>query len=99
GTGGRNVGRNCFNFPVPPRTSRAEYREVLTSALEALRIFKPSIVAVSAGLDPYARDPLAQETLETEDYYWLGQQMRNLAVPVFSLLEGGYSSDLPELVF
>ncbi|MEY2430235.1 MAG: hypothetical protein QOJ40_3120, partial [Verrucomicrobiota bacterium] len=99
GTGGRNVGNNCFNFPVPPRTSRAEYREALTSALDALRKFKPSIVAVSAGFDAYARDPLAQETLEAEDYYWLGQQMRQLAVPVFSLLEGGYSSDLPELVF
>jgi acetoin utilization deacetylase AcuC-like enzyme len=99
GTGGRNVGNNCFNFPVPPRTSRAEYREALTSALDALRKFKPSIVAVSAGFDAYARDPLAQETLEAEDYYWLGQQMRELAVPVFSLLEGGYSSDLPDLVF
>jgi acetoin utilization deacetylase AcuC-like enzyme len=99
GTGGRNVGHNCFNYPVPSRTPRGEYREVLTSALDAMRKFKPGIVAVSAGFDAYARDPLAQETLEAEDYHWLGEQFRGLGVPVFSVLEGGYSSDLPDLIF
>jgi acetoin utilization deacetylase AcuC-like enzyme len=34
-----------------------------------------------------------------EDYYWLGQTLRQLGVPVVSLLEGGYSDDLPELIF
>jgi acetoin utilization deacetylase AcuC-like enzyme len=98
GTGSRNVGDNCFNFPVPPRTPRSEYRKILESALDELRKFKPQILGVSAGFDAYARDPLAQETLEAEDYYWLGQQFRGLNVPVFSLLEGGYSDELPELI-
>jgi len=99
GTGTENVGDNCFNYPVAPQTPRAEYRRVLASAFERLKAFKPDIVAVSAGFDAYARDPLAQETLEAEDYYWLGQSVRKLGVPAFSLLEGGYSSDLPELIF
>lgn len=99
GTGTRNLGNNIFNFPVPPETPRTEYRHVLTSALEHLQASKPDLVAVSAGFDCYARDPLAQETLEMEDFYWLGQSFRNLNVPVFSLLEGGYSKDLPELIF
>lgn len=98
GTGGRNVGNNCFNYPVPPQTPRADYRHVLESALEHLKDFKPDLIGVSAGFDAYARDPLAEETLEAEDYYWLGQSFRKLGVPVFSLLEGGYSDDLPELV-
>ena len=98
GTGTRNVGENCFNYPVPPRTVRVEYRHVLASAFEHLQDFKPDLVAVSAGFDAYARDPLAQETLEAEDYYWLGQEFRGLGVPVFSLLEGGYSDDLPDLI-
>jgi acetoin utilization deacetylase AcuC-like enzyme len=98
GTGSRNVGDNCFNYPVPPQTPRAEYRRVLADAFENLRKFRPDLVAVSAGFDAYARDPLAQETLEAEDYYWLGQSFRRLGVPVFSLLEGGYSNDLPELI-
>ena len=99
GTGTRNVGDNCFNFPTAPRTPRGEYRNILNSALDQMRKFKPAIVGVSAGFDAYARDPLAQETLEAEDYHWLGEQMRGLGVPVFSLLEGGYSDDLPELIF
>ena len=99
GTGTRDVGQNCFNFPVAPQTPRDEYRKVLGKALEGLRKFAPSLVAVSAGFDAYARDPLAQETLEPEDYHWLGESLRELGIPVFSVLEGGYSSDLPDLIF
>jgi acetoin utilization deacetylase AcuC-like enzyme len=98
GTGTKHVGNNCFNFPVAPATPREEYRKVLSKALDELKKFKPDLVAVSAGFDAYARDPLAQETLEEEDYYWLGESMRKVGVPVFSVLEGGYSSDLPELI-
>jgi acetoin utilization deacetylase AcuC-like enzyme len=99
GTGGRDVGNNCFNYPVPPQTPRGDYRHVFESALDRLKAFKPDLVGISAGFDAYARDPLAEETLEAEDYYWLGQSFRNLGIPVFSLLEGGYSDDLPELIF
>ena len=98
GTGTRNLGNNCFNFPLPPQTPRQEYRHVLESALEHLQAFKPDLVGVSAGFDCYARDPLAQETLEAEDFYWLGKSFRNLGLPVFSLLEGGYSRELPDLI-
>jgi acetoin utilization deacetylase AcuC-like enzyme len=98
GTGTRNVGGNCFNYPVLPQTARAEYRHVLASALEHMQTFKPEVVAVSAGFDAYAHDPLAQGSLELEDYYWLGQSIRELGVPTFSLLEGGYSPNLPELI-
>ncbi len=98
GTGGRNVGDNCFNYPVPPQTPRGEYRHIFESALEQVKKFKPDLIGVSAGFDAYVRDPLAQETLEAEDYYWLGESLRGLGVPFFSLLEGGYSDDLPELI-
>ena len=33
GTGGANVGDNCFNFPVAPKTPREDYRAVLSQAL------------------------------------------------------------------
>ena len=98
GTGTANVGRNCFNYPVAPRTPRLEYRKVLERALDEVKRAKPDLMAVSAGFDAYARDPLAQETLEPEDYYWMGGLLRGLGVPVLSILEGGYSSDLPELI-
>jgi acetoin utilization deacetylase AcuC-like enzyme len=98
GTGTRNVGKNCFNYPVAPQTPREDYRKILGKALDDLKKFKPEMVAVSAGFDAYAKDPLAQETLEAEDYYWLGEAVRKLGIPAFSLLEGGYSTALPELV-
>ena len=99
GTGTEDVGKNCFNFPVAPRTPRDAYRKVLTKALERVKEFKPELIGVSAGFDCYARDPLAQETLEAEDFYWLGESLRKSSIPFLSALEGGYSSDLPELIF
>jgi acetoin utilization deacetylase AcuC-like enzyme len=99
GSGQRNVGDNCFNYPVPPALSRAEYRDVFSSALDRLKQFKPELIGVSAGFDAYAHDPLAQETLEAEDFYWLGKTIRALNIPTFNVLEGGYSRDLPELIF
>lgn len=98
GTGTRNVGDNCFNYPLAPKTPRVEYRHVIESALEHLAGLKPDLIAVSAGFDAYARDPLAQETLEAEDFYWTGESLRKLNIPLFSVLEGGYSNDLPELI-
>jgi len=98
GTGTRNVGNNCFNYPVLPHTPRLEYRKVLSQALADLTRFKPKLVAVSAGFDAYAHDPLAQETLEAEDFHWLGEELRKLGLPIVSLLEGGYSEELPDLI-
>jgi len=71
---------------------------VLARALDDLKKAQPTLVAVSAGFDAYARDPIAQETLEAEDFHWLGQSIRGLGIPAFSILEGGYSRDLPELI-
>jgi acetoin utilization deacetylase AcuC-like enzyme len=98
GSGEHNAGRNCFNYPVAPSAPRETYRDTLASALADLEKFSPDLVAVSAGFDAYARDPLAQGTLQAEDYHWLGRELRGLKTPFFSLLEGGYSKDLPDLI-
>ena len=98
GTGTADRGANCFNYPVAPNIPRLEYRRILGEALEDLKHFRPDLVAVSAGFDGYARDPLADGTLEDEDFHWLGEGMKGLQAPVFSLLEGGYSRHLPELI-
>jgi acetoin utilization deacetylase AcuC-like enzyme len=98
GTGAANVGDNCFNYPIAPHSTRSEYRQRLAGALQDLQSFKPELIAVSAGFDAYARDPLAHGSLVAEDFHWLGAELRQLGVPMFSLLEGGYSSDLPKLI-
>jgi acetoin utilization deacetylase AcuC-like enzyme len=99
GTGEANRGTNCFNYPVAPSVPRETYVATLGRALADLQRFSPDLIAVSAGFDAYARDPLADGTLQVEDFHWLGRELRGLGVPFFSLLEGGYSKDLPELIF
>jgi acetoin utilization deacetylase AcuC-like enzyme len=99
GSGATNVGNNCFNYPVAPFSSRESYRASLAQALTDLKRFAPELIAVSAGFDAYAHDPLANGPLQAEDYHWLGQELRATSIPSFSLLEGGYSDDLPELIF
>jgi acetoin utilization deacetylase AcuC-like enzyme len=98
-TGGENAGHNCFNYPVVPGATRLVWRAKLANALDDLRSYRPELIAVSAGFDAYVHDPLAEGALLPEDFHWLGQSLRELGVPFFSLLEGGYSLDLPELVF
>jgi acetoin utilization deacetylase AcuC-like enzyme len=98
GTGRQHRGDNCFNYSVPPGLPAADYRGVATQVLEKLMAQKPDLLAVSAGFDAYARDPLCQQRLEAEDFHWLGKTLSDLDLPMFSLLEGGYSDDLPELI-
>jgi acetoin utilization deacetylase AcuC-like enzyme len=97
GTGARPI-KNSFNYPVAPGASRETYRKALAQALDELKKFKPDLIGVSAGFDAYRRDPLSDEPLEAEDYHWLGQEVRQSKVTAFSILEGGYSSDLPDLI-
>jgi acetoin utilization deacetylase AcuC-like enzyme len=97
GTGTHSF-NNAHNFPVAPGASREVYRAALSMALNELRAFKPELIAVSAGFDAYRHDPLCDQPLEAEDFRWIGAALRKTGVPAFSILEGGYSSDLPELI-
>jgi acetoin utilization deacetylase AcuC-like enzyme len=97
-TGKAHRGANCFNYPMPAGTPREDYRAALVRALDDLIKFKPGMLAVSAGFDAFRADPLSDQRLEAEDYHWLGQRIRAFQIPVFGILEGGYSAMLPELV-
>lgn len=98
GTGTGDVGTNCHNHPVAPRAERTVWRAAYLRALAQLKATQPEVLGISAGFDAYRGDPLAQGTLEREDFHWLGQQVRAFGVPAFAILEGGYSVDLPDLV-
>ena len=97
GTGAKSFA-NIDNYPVAPGTPRKEHVDVCEQALDKLVAFKPDLILVSAGFDAYARDPLVQMTLETEDFATFGEWLRKIDIPVASILEGGYSDDLPELI-
>jgi len=97
GTGEKSFD-NCHNYPVAPSAPRETWRKATEKALTDLKAFKPDLIGVSAGFDAYKRDPLCQQQLETEDFQWVGESLRKIGTPFFSVLEGGYSNDLPEIV-
>jgi acetoin utilization deacetylase AcuC-like enzyme len=97
GTGTQSVA-NVTNYPLGPGTPRKHHVEVVKRALEKLLAFKPDLLLVSAGFDAYARDPLLQMTLEHEDFSMFGEWLCQLGIPVATILEGGYSDELPELI-
>jgi acetoin utilization deacetylase AcuC-like enzyme len=97
GTGTKSFA-NVTNYPLGPGTPRHHHVEVAKRALEKLVAFKPDLLLISAGFDAYARDPLVQMTLEAEDFSTFGEWLHQLDIPVATILEGGYSHELPALI-
>jgi acetoin utilization deacetylase AcuC-like enzyme len=97
GTGTKSFA-NIMNYPLGPGTPRDHHLEVARRALDKLIEFKPDLLLVSAGFDAYAHDPLVQMTLEHEDFSMFGKWLREIDIPVATILEGGYSDELPELI-
>jgi acetoin utilization deacetylase AcuC-like enzyme len=97
GTGTRSFG-NIHNFPVTPLTPRPDHVSEVRRALDQLVAFKPDLLLVSAGFDAYAGDPITEMTLAPEDFATFGGWLRDTNIPAGTILEGGYSDDLPELI-
>ena len=89
--------KNCINFSLPHYTSESSYLKVLSNALEIIEEFKPEILAVSIGFDTYSKDPLTTLQLEKESYVKIGKMITSLNLPMFLVLEGGYSEEIGEL--
>ena len=87
---------NIANAPVPPLASREHWRARFADRLmPALDAFAPDLILVSAGFDAHARDPLAHQQLEAEDFAWATRAILEVAQGraggrVVSSLEGGY---------
>lgn len=93
------------NLPIAFGTSRKEYRDRFTQALESMAdALRPELVLLSAGFDTHRLDPIGSLGLETEDFAWLTQLVRDVARThcssrLVSVLEGGYNTDvLPDCV-
>jgi acetoin utilization deacetylase AcuC-like enzyme len=97
GTGQKDIG-NSRNWPIAPHSARLTHMHALRESLDAIADFQPDLVLVSAGFDAYVRDPITEMTLEVEDFSTLGRWLRETGIPAASILEGGYSPDLPILV-
>ncbi|MCX6818692.1 MAG: histone deacetylase, partial [Candidatus Aenigmarchaeota archaeon] len=90
---------NCLNYPLGSGSSDREYIQTLKLALERIRNFSADLIAVSAGFDTYKEDPVLGLGLYTNTYCEIGKLIAGLDKPVFAVLEGGYSKDMPECVY
>ncbi|MBI5196666.1 MAG: histone deacetylase [Nitrospirae bacterium] len=98
GTGLSSRG-NCINYPLPANTLPAEYLSALGKGLKQVAEFNPDLLAVSAGFDTYKLDPITSILLEKDTYKEIGRMLSSLGKPMFAVLEGGYSRDLPECIY
>ncbi len=80
------------NLPLPVETGDDGYANALTVALSYVSKFKPDVLALSAGFDGYHKDPLLQLHLTSNTFYTIGQKIKELQVPTFATLEGGYTA-------
>ncbi len=90
--------KNCINFPIRPGSDETAYLEVLTKAIDEIMKYKPDLLAVSAGFDTYEDDPLTNLGLAKSSYGKIAEKIKETGLPRFAVLEGGYSSSLPECV-
>lgn len=87
--------KNCMNYTLSPGTKPDEYLKVLENAIDKMMDFDPDLVAISAGFDTYKNDPLLNIELDIKTYFEIAASIADLRKPVFVVLEGGYSDDLP----
>ena len=91
------VAHNIVNVPLPSGCDSALFRaRIGAGLLPALRAWAPDFIIVSAGFDAHALDPLAGLQLQDDDFYWITQQLMEIADSccggrIVSILEGGYS--------
>jgi acetoin utilization deacetylase AcuC-like enzyme len=97
---GAGAGRGfTVNLPLPPGTGDAEYGRLYREIVEPIgRAFRPDLVIVSAGFDPYRWDPLASMDVTAAGFGALAASCVRIAAEtaggraVFAL-EGGYDLD------
>ncbi len=86
---------NIVNAVVAPGAPPPVWRRGFEGLAERIDAFAPDVVLISAGFDAHARDPLAGQNLEAEDFAWATRALvavaeRRCGGRIVSSLEGGY---------
>jgi len=86
---------NVVNATVPPGAPREAWRAAFARLVDRIDAFAPDLIMISAGFDAHARDPLAEQSLEAQDFAWATAALLSVARArsrgrVVSTLEGGY---------
>ena len=87
---------NIFNATLKAGTTSKEFNAIFEQKiLNAIDKFKPEIILISAGFDAHKRDPLANISLESDDFFKITKNIVDIANThsngrIISFLEGGY---------
>lgn len=82
---------NVLNIPLPAGSAFADYQIAFEQKIVPfLRQFQPDLLIVSAGYDATQADPLANITLNPEDYGVFTQYCLQISPNIVFGLEGGY---------
>jgi acetoin utilization deacetylase AcuC-like enzyme len=86
---------NILNATVAPGATREVWRAAFEGLMSGVEAHRPDIILISAGFDAHARDPLAEQNLEAEDFAWgtraiVSVARQSCAGRIVSSLEGGY---------
>ena len=88
---GLTSGSGYFNNPFFGRVGDRSYLENLEALLASVP--ESELVAVSAGFDAFADDPVASLGLSRDCFRQIGQRIASLQRPTFCVLEGGYNAE------
>jgi acetoin utilization deacetylase AcuC-like enzyme len=89
------------NFPLlaRPQSTTEDYFRLLDQACQIIQQeWKSAYLLVSMGFDTFRKDVLGGFELDVNDYRTIGKRVRHVGLPVVTLLEGGYSEELGELL-
>lgn len=89
--------KNCFNYPLEADCGEKVYLKTFEKALnEVEKIIKNKnfeLIAISFGADALNGD-IASLGLNEDSYYKIGKLIAKLNLPIFAVLEGGYTLKL-----
>ncbi len=89
---GEKRGPRVYNHGFTSVPGDKHYLEVFDEALATIDLSFEQI-AVSAGFDAHADDPLASLGLTEKAYRKIGERLSAFDVPLFSVMEGGYVAE------
>jgi acetoin utilization deacetylase AcuC-like enzyme len=95
--GADTISDHIINLPLPSGTSGKEFRAVVEARwFNAIDLFQPELIMISAGFDGHAEDNMAHFNLVESDYQWITERLRDIAERhchghLVSTLEGGYN--------
>ncbi|MDP2096155.1 MAG: histone deacetylase family protein, partial [Hydrogenophaga sp.] len=82
-----------LNLPLPRGSNFATWRAALGQALNAVATFKADVLVVPMGLDTFEGDPISGFTLQSADYFAVGEALASAGLPTVFTFEGGYAVD------